>query len=299
MSFDICIAFDDTKYLDNQFRLFIPSLKNNIPEDTILHIITNRNEDDEIVSHILSDINSEYHYNYGRKTDNLKSRCKYMFNCFDVDTDKDYLLKLDCDVLILRHLKELEDVLKLEYDVVLQPENRKIYSDNIEKRLWRHIYKNMGMNIPNFKIHYIENHKKGLPLFNTGVVAVKKEKLKIINKEWHDLIRICEKWINYNIHPNEFALTSLILDKGWNWGWIGEEYNFNPIGYWRKGEFPSQELVENCEIPKEICILHYHRPYWLMHLANYNKKIGDIVCNNSKYIPDEWWKLENMEFQES
>lgn len=299
MSFDISIAFDTVEYVNPQLYMLVDTLKDKLPEDTILHIITNRDENDDVVSHIISNVNSKYHYNDGSKTKDLKSRCKYMFNCFDINTDKDYLLTLDCDILVLKHLKELEDVLKLGYDVVLQPENRKIFNDAMENRLWRHIYKSMNINIPNFKIHYIENHEEGLPLFNTGVVAVKKEKLKIINEEWHNLIKICEKWIKFGIHPNEFAFTALVLKNKMNWGWIGDVFNFNPIGYWRDGEFPSVKLVEECNIPESVVLLHYHRPQWLMHLANKNKYISDVLCSNDKYIPDEWWNLTNKEFIEN
>ena len=130
------------------------------------------------------------------------------------------------------------------------------------------------------------------------MVIVRKDLLPIINKEWHPMIKICENWIQYNIHPNEFAFTALTFKHGWRWKLYDDVYKFNPIGHFRDGPFPSTKLIPNCKLPKDTLIFDYHRPEWLMHVAKYNKKVMDIIMNNKEHIPESWWDYSIDFFQE-
>ena len=297
MRFDICISFDDATYLDSQIYLLIDTLKSNISKDTILHIVTNRPDNDKVLKHIQDSMNVEI---YKKPTpEGLKSRCKYLLNAVEVETDADYLVRMDVDMLALQHLDWISEQTKHGYDIIIQGENRRtIKGDNLETRIWRQIYKAMNIKMPEWKINYVENHERGRPLFNTGFMIIKSDILPTIRRRWKDLTMICEKWIQFGIHPNESAMTGLIIDEGWNWGTLSGEDVFNPIGHFRKGNYPSIELVDDCILPSEVKMLHWHHSNWLMHLAKYNEDISDIICRNEKYIPDDWWKLGLEEFME-
>jgi len=296
MSFDITIAFDKAEYLNPQARLFISTLKDNIPKDTILHVVTNRTDEDEIVKYIQENINSKFYFI--EKSDELKSRCRYMLNCFKIKTNKEWIIKMELDMLTLKHLSALENILEADLDCVLEPENRRIYSGAFEKRLWRSIHKAMGFPNPTQKIIFRENNEEGLALFGTGMICVRKELLDKINKEWIPLTKKAEPWLNMNVHSNEQAFTGLVLNSGWRWKIYKDIYKYNPIGHFRKGDFPSTNLIDDCKLPEDTVIFDYHRPKWLMHVAKYNKNVGDIICDNNKYIPEDWWKSTNDEFQE-
>jgi len=296
MSFDITIAFDEAEYLNPQLYMFANTLKDNIPEDTVLHVVTNRQDDDPVLKYISKNIYSKIYKK--EKSDYLKSRCRYMLNCFDIETDKEWIIKMESDFIILKYLEVFEYLTcHRGLDLFIEPENRKIFDDNTAERLWRNMYKSMGIKKPEHKITFRENKEEGLPLYGTGLFGVRTKHLDTINKRWVPLTKICERWIDYNTHPNEQAFTGMALDEGWNTMLYPASYKFNPIGHFRKGEFPSTKLIENCILP-DVVILDYHRPEWLMHVAKYNNNIGDIICENSKYIPDNWWKLTNMDFVE-
>lgn len=296
MAFDLTISFDKAEYLDPQLYMLISTLKDNIPKDTILHVNTNRSDNDPIIKFITDSVNSKIYKKEPFK--DLKSRCQFMFHCFEVESDKDWIIKLESDFLILKHLSNLENILDNDLDIVIEPENRKIFDDTTANRLWRLIYKSMGINPPPFKIQYRENGEEGLPLFGTGLVCVRNWTLKKINERWIPLTKICENWIDYNIHPNEFAFTGLILDEGWKWKLYEDKYKFNPIGHFRDGSFPSTKLRKDCKLPENTIILDYHRPEWLMHIAKYNKNIGDLICKYNNYIPDSWWGISKETFME-
>lgn len=296
MSFDLCMAFDEAKYLDPQIYMLVDTLKNNIPEDCILHINTNRSDDDKLLKYIHKCLGTKIYKKPPFK--DLKSRCQYMFHAFEVETDKDWIIKIEGDLLILRHLSEFDKLLQSKYDLIIEPENRKIFTDNIESRLWRIIYKNLNIDMPTEKIMFRENKEYGLPLYGTGLVCVKRRHLDIINKRWVELTKQCERWIDYNIHPNEFAFTAMTFDEKWKTLLYPPRYKFNPIGHFRKGNFPSVELIDNCKLPEDTIIFDYHRPEWLMHIANHNDNINNIVKRNKEYIPEEWWNLGSNFFME-
>ena len=295
--FDLSIAFDDTEYLNPQIYLLTNTLKDNIPDDVTLHIVTNRKYgEDKPLTYLMDNIYSKVYYK--EKDDELKSRCRYMFNCFDIQTKKDWVVKIELDFIVLENISMLNDLLKDEYDLVIEPENRKIFTDNIEQRLWKNMFKAMGIKCPTHKITFRENNEKGLPLYGTGMVCVKSKHLDTIQKRWKSLTKICEKWIDYNVHPNEVAFTAMALDEEWNTYLYSNIYKYNPIGHWRDGPFPSVKLIDNPVLPEGTMIFDYHRPQWLMHTANKIKSVGDAVCKSSEYIPEEWWKLTNKEFLE-
>lgn len=291
MSFDISIAFDDAKYLDPQIYLFINTLKDNIPKDTYLHVTTTREHDDPLLEYIMMNIDNSLYYQKPRYPD-LKSRCQYLLRTVEVDTEADWLIKMDLDILFLNHLKMLYKTLDDEFDIIIQSENRRIIqNDNMETRVWRNIYRAMGIQMPDIKIPYIESGEMGRPLLNTGVFMIKTEHLDYIKANWSTMTKICENWIELNIHPNEFALTGLVFHKEWDLKLFNRRYNFNPISWFRQGAFPSTVLKPNCKIPKDVLVLHYHRAQWLKHLSNYNGNIKSIIEHNKEYIPDEWWDV--------
>jgi hypothetical protein len=297
MSFDLTISFDTAEYLNPQLYMMVDTLKENIPKDCILHITTNRPDDDPVINWIKRQVPIKIYKKPPFK--DLKSRCQYMFHCFEVETDKDWVIKTEIDVLFLRKLREFNKTLDKEFDIILQSENRRVIPNNdMELRVWRNIYRAMDIKLPNIRLPYVENKEVGMPLLATGVVCVQSKHLDTINKRWIPLTKICEKWIDFGIHPNEFAFTGMIFDEEWDFKLFNRRYNFNPIGHFRKGEFPSTELIENCRLPSDIIVFDYHRPQWLKHVSRYNPKIEDIILRNVEYIPDEWWGLSNLEFVE-
>jgi len=295
-SFDLTISFDKAEYLNPQLYMMIDTLKNNIPKDTVLHINTNRNDDDPVLKWIQDQVPTKIYKKDSFKI--LKSRCQFMFHCFEIDTDKDWVIKTEIDVLFLKHLREFWKTLDNNFDIILQMENRKIFSNAMEDRLWRIIYKSMHIDLPDIKLPYVENKEIGRPILATGVVCVKSKHLPYINRYWVPLTKICENWIHLNIHPNEFAFTGLIFNAGWDFKLFNDRFNFNPIGHFRKGDFPSTELIENCKLPEDTVVFDYHRPQWLMHVAKYNPNIMDIVERNKEYIPADWWDLDSNIFSE-
>lgn len=296
MSFDLTISFDTSSYLDPQARLFVDTLKDNIPDDTILHVVTNRNKNDEIRKYIKENINSKFYYI--KKSDELQSRCRYMLNCFRINSKKEWIIKTELDVLPLKHLSAFDNILTSEVDLVLEPENRHIYSGVMEKRLWKNIYKAMGFPEPTQKIRFRENNEEGLALFGTGLICVRNKLLDKINKDWIPLTKKAEPWLKMNTHSNEQSFTCLVLNSNWRWKIYPRKYKLNPIGTFRKGEFPSIELVDDCVLPKDTIQLDYHRFSWLSKLMSVNPEIREIVERNRKYIPDEWWNLGSQEFVE-
>jgi len=294
--FDITLAFDTTSYLNPELYLLTNTIKDKLPDETIVHITTNRDNDDKVIRYMEKNLNTKIYHKEQFK--HLKSRCKYMFHCFEVETDKDWLVKIEADFLVLKHLESLYNILDDKLDLVLEPENRKIFHDYIEVRLWRNIYRYLGIEMPKEKIQFRENNELGLPLFGTGLICVKSKLLDKINERWIPLIEKCERWLNYGIHPNEFAFTALVFDEKWKWKLYPDIYKFNPIGHFRKGKFPSIELIDNCKLPEETIILDYHRPKWLFHIAKFNYKVKRIIQENKDFIPEEWWNLGNQIFQE-
>jgi len=296
MSFDITIAFDKAEYLNPQLYMFVNTLKDNIPKDTMLHVVTNRKDDDPVLQYISKNIYTKIYKK--EKTNELKSRCRYMLNCFDIETDKPWVIKMESDMLILKNLSTFNDFTNLDIDLFIEPENRKIFDDKTANRLWRNMYRAMGIKTPDFTIQYRENNEQGLPLFGTGLFGVRSNLLEVIKERWPKLTKLCERWIDYNTHPNEQAFTGMAIDEDWETVIYDAKFKFNPIGHFRDGDFPSTKLVDNCVLPEDIVIFDYHRPEWLMQVAKYNKNVGDIICRNSKYIPDEWWNLTNKDFME-
>jgi hypothetical protein len=295
-NFDLTISFDKAEYLNPQLYMLVDTLKDNIPSNTILHITTNRSKDDSIIQYITESINTKVYYKEPFK--DLKSRCQYMFHCFEIETNKPWVVKLESDFLILKHLSCLDTILKDDLDIVVEPENRKIFDDTTANRLWRIIYKAMDIEMPKFFLQFRENKERGLPLFGTGLICIKSEHIKKLNERWIPLTKICEQWIDYNIHPNEMAFTGIILDEGWNWAVYNDKYKFNPIGHFRKGEFPSTDLIDNCKLPDDTIILDYHRFPWLLHIAKYNENIRNIVQRNKQFIPHDIWDMSFKTFQE-
>jgi len=296
MSFDLAMAFDKAEYLNPQIYMLIDTLKDNIPKDTILHINTNRSDDNELLQYIHKCLGTIVYKK--PPFEDLKSRCQYMFHAFEIETDKEWIMKIEGDLLVLKNLNEFDKLLKPEYDLVIEPENRKIHSDIIATKLWRLIYNRLDIKQPKDKIVFRENNEEGLPLYGTGLVCVKNKHLETINNRWIPLTKICEDWIQFNIHPNEFAFTAMTYDEGWNTYLYPPKYKFNPIGHFRKGDYPSTELIENCKLPEDTIIFDYHRPEWLMHVAKYNENIRNIIKRNKKYIPEDWWNLTTGDFQE-
>jgi len=297
MSFDLTISFDTATYLNPQLYMMVDTLKEHIPKDTILHINTNRPDDDKLLQWIQKQVPTKI---YKRDTPkNLDSRCKYMLNCFNVDSDKDWIIKTEIDVLFLQSLKEFDKLLKDDCDIVIQSENRRIIQDdNIENRIWRRMYKAMNITCPNWKMQFVEGNDIGKPLLATGVLAVRKECLEPINRRWVPLTMICERWGRLGIHPNEFAFTGIILDEGFTFKMLPVRYNFNPIGHFRKGAFPSTELIDNCKVPNDTVVFDYHRWPWLAHVAKYNSDIQEIIDRNKKYIPNDVWNMSFEAFHE-
>jgi len=288
MSFDLTLAFDGAEYLNPQTYMMIDTLKKNIPKDTILHITTDRDDNDELIQWIKQQIPTKI---YKKPSfEDLKSRCQYMFRCFEIETDKDWVIKLENDILILRHLNRFKKTLDNEFDIILQSENRRIIpNDNLETRIWRNIYKAMNIKLPDIRLPYVENDEVGRPLLATGIVCVQSKHLDYINDNWVPLTRVCEKWIQLGIHPNEFAFSGLIFKAGWDFKLFNIRYNFNPIGHFRSAPFPCTELINNCVIPNDIVILNWHRWQWLKQLMKVNPKIKEIVERNKEYIPDDVW----------
>ena len=290
-SFDLTISFDQAEYLNPQLYLLVDTLKDNLPEDTIVHIVTNRTKNDEMRKYLKENLPCKIYYDSGVHTRELKSRCKYMLNCFRIKTDKPWVIKIEADLLFLKHLSSYKDLLREDLDLVMEPENRKIFDDVTEKRLWRNIYRNMEISMPTEKIRFRENDEEGLPLFGTGLVCVRSELLDTINKRWVGLTSRCEPWGNFNSHPNEMAWGGMVFDEKWRWELYPRKYKFNPIGIWRKGEFPSTDLIEDCVIPNDTVCLDWHRWPWLEHISKYNPSIYKMIESNKKYIPSNVWNM--------
>jgi len=289
MKLDISIAFDSAKYLIPQVYLYVQSLKDKIPEDSTLHVTTTRTGDD-ILKYISKNIKSKIYIK--PPIENLKSRCSYLLRTMEIESDADYVLKTDLDILFLNSFTELQNLLKADMDIVIQSENRRIVSDErIETRLWKAVYKEMGFELPDIRIPYVEGHELGRPLLNSGAFIIKTSKMKELKEKWIELTRLAEKFITYNIHPNESSLTAMILCNHWKWMGLHQWLHFNPIGHFRKGEFPSQELIENCKLPEEVFMLHWHKNNWLRHVAKYNPNVQQIIDRVNHLIPSEWWDL--------
>lgn len=297
-NFDISISFDKANYLDPQLYMLVDTFKNNLPEETKIHITTNRSRKESVIKYMKENLPTKIYIR--PKTNDLISRCRYLMNAVNINTDADYIVRMDVDMLALKHLDWITKLINRDgYDIFIQSENRRIIpDDNIETRLWRRIYRDMKIKMPQFKIHFVEKHEEGRPLFNTGFMIIKSDLLPTIQKRWKDLTSTCERYIQLGIHPNEFAMTALIVDEGWNWGGLSGEDIFNPIGHFREGEFPSTDLVDDCILPGDVKMLHYHRPRWLYHVAEYNQNIRNIIERNLAYIPEKWWNLDNMQFIE-
>jgi len=294
-TFDISVAFDKAEYLNTQIKLFADTMKDNIPRDTILHIVTNRDGNDPYLLYLLEKIPNHKLY-IKEPPEGLISRCKYLINALKVDCKKDYLIKTDLDVIPLKNINTLLEK-TLNFDILIQMENRRVIpDDNIEARVWRQVYKAMRLKVPDIKISYIERVEIGKPLFNTGIFIIRTSLLNHFNEEWARLTKIAEGWIDMNIHPNEFAFTAMVFNYGCKYELMSRYDVFNPIGHFRKGDFPNTELTEKCQIPEEVKLLHWHKPKWLRHLHNYNKF---KILNGLDYLTDEFWNTPEEVFKEN
>jgi lipopolysaccharide biosynthesis glycosyltransferase len=255
-------------------------------------VVTNRDVKDESLVYLLNRIPN--HEVYFKETfQDLISRCKYLIHSVDIDSDADYLLKMDLDVIPLKSLDSLYEILDGS-DVYIQMENRRVIPDDVmEKRIWRQVYKAMEFKVPDIKMSYVENTEIGFPLFNTGVFLLRTSKLKQASENWSKLTKVCENWIQFNLHPNEAALTAMIFNYHWKLNMLPKRFNFNPISTFRKGEFPSTELKEDCKIPEDTVLLHYHKAKWLRHLMRYNKGLNDSL-KGLNYLESLWNTSEEV-----
>jgi hypothetical protein len=294
-TFDISVAFDKAEYLNTQIKLFADTMKDKIPRGVILHVVTNREGNDPNLLYLLEKIPNHILYIQEPPKD-LISRCKYLMNALKVNCKKDYLVKMDLDIIPFGNINDL--MRKIDgIDLLIQMENRRIIQDdNIESRVWRQIYKAMGLKVPDIKISYIERVEIGKPLFNTGIFVINTHLLNIINENWERLTKIAEDWIDFNIHPNEFAFTAMAFNYGWKYELMSKYDVFNPIGNFRKGEFPSTELTEKCQIPEGIILLHWHKPRWLKHLHKYN---NIKILNGLEYLNDSFWDISDEVYKEN
>lgn len=297
MSFDLCTAFDQAPYLDPQLYLLIDSMKGKLPKDTILHINTNRPDDDKILKYISKHIPTKIYKNDGNRTNHLKSRCKYMLNCLDIESDKEWLIKLEADMIVLKHLKAYEELLEDNLDIVVETEARKIFPDNTERRLWRVMYKAMGYPEPTQKVRFRENNEEGLALFGTGIFCVRNKHLKWLSDKWIELTERAEPWLNMNVHPNEQSFTCSILNSDLRWEIYPPKYKFNPISHFRKEPFPCIELIDNPILPQDTIIADYHRSSWLYSLAKTNPQVMGVITRNRKHLGG-FWDLNIGYFQE-
>jgi hypothetical protein len=276
MSFDICLAFDKAEYLNPQIYIFADSIKDKLPEDTVVHIVTNRPIGDESLGYLTDSIPVKNHIvYYNEEYPDLESRCRYMLNTFKIHPTNPWVIKMELDFLFLKHLSAFEELLDTNMDLILEPENRKIFSDSEADRLWRIMYRTMGIKLPDTKIRFRENNEEGLALFGTGLICVRSELLPIINKRWEHLTWQVEPWGPWNVHPNEVAFGAMIFDEEWNWKIYPPKWKYNPIAFHRDGPFPSTKLKENSIIPDDTVILDYHHLEWLNHMAKYNKSVSD------------------------
>jgi len=302
--FDISLAFDKAEYLNPQIYLFFNSIKYKLPEDTTIHIVTNRNFDKDPIIEFIKDTipGGNLHFYYQDPFKDLKSRCQYMFHSFEVSPRKEWIIKMELDTIALKNLSIFEELTTKDYDIYITPESRKMISDdNLESRIWKMIYKNLGIDCPKETISYIEGNSIGLPLYDTSTIMVRKKWINYINQNWVPMTRICEKWINMNIHPNEFAFTALIHKSGMKCNLLDKKkYDFNPISHFREGQFPNQKLINNPIVPKEVILLQYHRPWWLKQLCDSNLNIKEIVDKSLPKIGDKWLdsSVDTTQFQE-
>lgn len=296
MKFDISISVDCTEYLTPQIFLLIDTLKNNLPEDTILHVTTNRPDNDPALKFIKSNINSKIYKKAPLYT--LKSRCSYLMHSFEVETDADWIIKMDIDNLVLKSLNEFDKYLRPRTDILISPENRRVIpNDNLEKRIWRNIYNRFNVDVPDWMMKFVEEGE-GLPLFNTGVIALRTKYIDKVNEFWIPRTMMAEDWMMANVHPNEQAFTSIILENGWNFKYLPNIFNWNPIGQCRDGIFPSIKLRDDCKVPNDCVLIHYHKPQWIWHISEKDNRIRDIIQRNKEHIPDEWWNLPKEIFME-
>jgi len=298
MPFDIALAFDKAKYLDPQIYLFASSIKDKIPKDTVFHIVTNRNREDEPLQYLLSNLNCVSILYQNDEYPDLSSRCRYMLNAFKINPNNPWVIKMELDFVFLKHLSAFEEILDNNLDLVLEPENRRIFQEDEEKRLWRMMYKTMDIPVPTQKIKFRENNEEGLPLFGTGLICVKSNLIDKINENWIPLTKKVEPWLEMNTHPNEQAYSALIFREGWKWKIYNRKFKLNPIGLFRKGEFPSKELIDNCILPEDTVIFDYHRPSWLLKIAEHNENVNKYIKECKEFIPDEWWDLTSTQFRE-
>jgi hypothetical protein len=273
MAFDITLAFDKAEYLDPQIYLFARSIKDKIPKDTTIHIVTNRENDDSPLNYLIDSVNKVMVYHCDEYPD-LESRCRYMLNCFKIHPTTDWVIKMELDFMFLKHLEAFNELLNTDKDILMEPENRKIFTDAEEQRLWRIMYKQMGVKCPEERIQFREKGEWGLPLLGTGLICVRSTLIDDINKRWEPMTRIVEPWGAFNVHPNEQAFTAMILDEGWKWDIYPQKYKFNPISTFRNGDFPSTDLVDNAVLPKDTVILDYHHLKWLSHMAKFNPEVA-------------------------
>lgn len=279
MSFDITLAFDKAEYLNPQIYIFADTIKDKVPDGTIVHIVTNREFEDEPLQYLLHSLHG-YQYHPVKDYPDLESRCRYMLNCFKIEPYNPWVIKMELDFVFLKHLSAFDELLDTNMDLILEPENRKIFSDAEADRLWRIMYRTMGIKLPETKIRFRENNEEGLALFGTGLICVRSELLPIINKRWEHLTWQVEPWGPWNVHPNEVAFGAMIFDEEWNWKIYSSKYKYNPIAFHRDGPFPSTKLKENCIIPDDTVILDYHHLAWLKHVCKYNERIAKIVPIN-------------------
>lgn len=289
--YDLCFAFDDTEYLNPQIYLFFNSLKDKIDSDILIHINTTREDNDKPLRFITDNFNTRIYHN---EHPDLKSRCRYMLNAFKIESSNEWVIKMELDMVALNHINNFTDILDNRLDCILETENRRIIqNDRLEKNIWNRLYNLMDIEEPNIRMTFRENSETGRPLFGTGVICVKNDIIPIINNRWVDLTRMCETMGEYGIHPNEFGFTAMVFDEGWKWKIYDRIYKFNPIGAFRKNPFPSQELIEEAYLPDDVVLLDYHKPKWLMWIAERNPKVMEEMNKVNEYLPKEWNIDEN------
>jgi len=222
-----------------------------------------------------------FYYEYG-------TRCGYEMKALDIKPiiSKGWIIRTDVDLIVLKDLQEKIKKLSPKYDIYLLPENRR-FLGNRDFTIMKNLSKMANVKPFDWTVKSMEDKEEMYPIFQCGVQIIKAKLFEEIDlfKEWNYLNNLVEKFYG-DFHSLELAWSLLCQKYDLKIGILSEYLNWNPITYWRDGDFPSQKLKNDAFLPENVVILHYHKPYWLKYFKD-DKRIKSVL--DKLDIEESWF----------
>ena len=246
------------KYLDGKYVILalIPRIKNKIlrPSRELLDLFNELKIQTKV-------INNNYIKFWQQK--NLLNFISNKIFTFSTDINTDWLIFLDSDMICIKDIN-IEPF--GESSIALKP------VDLQAQILWRKLYKLCGVPYPKNTTVSTVDQVKNIPYFNSGFIACKQEKVKILYSTWLDIYQflrkgnVIRKGLFTEFYADQVSLSIALEKTGLSYHVLDEAYNF-PLH------------LKNDAVASNISFVHYHKPEFLIRSEKMRLIIKNLVAD--------------------